>query len=97
MLSPVTSIAFINTASLNWFLNQSPLSGHPGEQDDSENSTIYITGLTEKATLPDMADFFKHCGSIRVRVPETQDLATLGLSEYLPDFCSLSPLYQSDG
>jgi len=39
--------------------------GHPGEQD-SENSTIYITGLTENATLPEMADFFKHCGPIRV-------------------------------
>ncbi|XP_056100011.1 EWS RNA-binding protein 1b isoform X2 [Rhinichthys klamathensis goyatoka] len=39
--------------------------GHPGEQD-SENSTIYITGLTENATLPEMADFFKHCGPIRI-------------------------------
>uniref|UniRef100_A0A8C1S3E0 Uncharacterized protein n=1 Tax=Cyprinus carpio TaxID=7962 RepID=A0A8C1S3E0_CYPCA len=39
--------------------------GRPGEQD-SENSTIYITGLTENATLPEMADFFKHCGSIRI-------------------------------
>lgn len=38
-----------------------------GGQDDSENSTIYITGLTENATLPEMADFFKHCGTIRVR------------------------------
>ncbi|KAI7813706.1 Ewsr1b protein, partial [Triplophysa rosa] len=35
-------------------------------QDDSENSTIYITGLTENATLPEMADFFKHCGTIRI-------------------------------
>ncbi|XP_026862037.2 EWS RNA-binding protein 1b isoform X2 [Electrophorus electricus] len=40
--------------------------GHPGEQDDSENSTIYITGLTENATLPEMADFFKHCGPLRI-------------------------------
>ncbi|KAF4074158.1 hypothetical protein AMELA_G00236310 [Ameiurus melas] len=40
--------------------------GHPGEQDESENSTIYITGLTEKATLADMADFFKHSGTIRI-------------------------------
>ncbi|KAF5899029.1 GAS2-like protein 1, partial [Clarias magur] len=42
------------------------MEGHPGEQDESENSTIYITGLTEKVTLPDMADFFKHCGTIRI-------------------------------
>lgn len=38
----------------------------PGGPDDSENSTIYITGLTEKATLPEMADFFKHSGTIRI-------------------------------
>lgn len=38
------------------------------EQDDSENSTIYITGLTENATLEEMAEFFKHSGVIRVRL-----------------------------
>ncbi|XP_076854104.1 EWS RNA-binding protein 1b isoform X5 [Brachyhypopomus gauderio] len=46
--------------------------GHPGEQDDSENSTIYITGLTENATLPEMADFFKHCGPLRINRRTTQ-------------------------
>ncbi|CAB1318419.1 unnamed protein product, partial [Coregonus sp. 'balchen'] len=40
--------------------------GRPEVQDDSENSTIYITGLTENATLTDVADFFKHSGIIRV-------------------------------
>lgn len=40
--------------------------GRPEEQDDSENNTIYITGLTENATLPEVADFFKHSGIIRV-------------------------------
>lgn len=40
--------------------------GAPEEQDDSENSTIYITGLTENATLEEVADFFKHSGIIRV-------------------------------
>ncbi|MEQ2252214.1 hypothetical protein ILYODFUR_019453, partial [Ilyodon furcidens] len=39
--------------------------GRPEEQDDSENSTIYITGLTEKANLEEMAEFFKHVGPIR--------------------------------
>lgn len=43
------------------------LVGRPEEQDDSENSTIYITGLTEKANLEEMAEFFKHVGPIRVR------------------------------
>lgn len=41
--------------------------GRPEEQDDSENSTIYITGLTEKAKVEEMAEFFKHVGPIRVR------------------------------
>lgn len=41
--------------------------GRPEEQDDSENSTIYITGLTEKANLEEMAEFFKDVGPIRVR------------------------------
>lgn len=41
--------------------------GRPEEQDDSENSTIYITGLTEKANIEEMAEFFKHVGPIRVR------------------------------
>lgn len=43
------------------------LAGRPEEPDDSENSTIYITGLTENATIDDLAEFFKHCGVIRVR------------------------------
>lgn len=41
--------------------------GRPEEQDDSENSTIYITGLTDKVNLEEMAEFFKHVGPIRVR------------------------------
>lgn len=40
--------------------------GRPEEQDDSENSTIYITGLSDKANLEEMAEFFKHVGPIRV-------------------------------
>lgn len=42
------------------------IAGRPEEQDDSENSTIYITGLTEKAKVEEMAEFFKHVGPIRV-------------------------------
>lgn len=41
--------------------------GRPEEQDDSENSTIYITGLTENATMDEVAEFFKQSGIIRVR------------------------------
>uniref|UniRef100_A0AAY4DYK8 Uncharacterized protein n=1 Tax=Denticeps clupeoides TaxID=299321 RepID=A0AAY4DYK8_9TELE len=40
--------------------------GYHEPQDDSENSTVYITGLTESATIGSLADFFKHCGTIRM-------------------------------
>merc|ERR1719427_2082538 len=40
--------------------------GRPEEQDDSENATIYITGLTEAATLEAMVELFKPCGPIRM-------------------------------
>ncbi|XP_062873571.1 EWS RNA-binding protein 1b isoform X6 [Trichomycterus rosablanca] len=38
----------------------------PPEQNESENCAIYITGLTEKVTLEDLAEFFKDVGAIRV-------------------------------
>lgn len=47
--------------------------GRPEEQDDSENSTIYITGLTEKANVEEMAEFFKHVGPIRVKMAHPSD------------------------
>lgn len=47
--------------------------GRPEEQDDSENSTIYLTGLTEKANVEEMAEFFKHVGPIRVRMARPSD------------------------
>lgn len=50
-----------------WIFSVIFFEGRPEEQDDSENSTIYITGLTEKANLEEMAEFFKHVGPIRVR------------------------------
>ena len=50
-----------------WAVTAVPSAGRPEEQDDSENSTIYITGLTETVTIEEMAEFFKHPGPIRVR------------------------------
>lgn len=50
-----------------YFIFKFVLEGRPEEQDDSENSTIYITGLTDKVNLEEMAEFFKHVGPIRVR------------------------------
>lgn len=64
-------LVFILNTSVSWKETNSDhfclFLGRPDEQDDSENSTIYITGLTDKANLEDMAEFFKHVGPIRVR------------------------------
>lgn len=59
------------------------LIGRPEEQDDSENSTIYITGLTEKANLEEMAEFFKHVGPIRVRIALNLNGVIVGVCDCL--------------
>uniref|UniRef100_A0A8C4RH23 RNA-binding protein EWS n=1 Tax=Erpetoichthys calabaricus TaxID=27687 RepID=A0A8C4RH23_ERPCA len=41
-----------------------PVSGL--EEMESGSATIYIQGLNDKATLEEIADFFKHCGDIKV-------------------------------
>ncbi|XP_041084040.1 RNA-binding protein EWS-like isoform X1 [Polyodon spathula] len=38
----------------------------PKEMDDSENNTVYVQGLCENVTLEEVADFFKHCGVIKI-------------------------------
>ncbi|XP_056602801.1 EWS RNA-binding protein 1b isoform X6 [Triplophysa dalaica] len=58
--------AVVGWAAAEWGGMRGGMHRDMGGQDDSENSTIYITGLTENATLPEMADFFKHCGTIRI-------------------------------
>lgn len=54
-----------------------PALGRPEEQDDSENSTIYITGLTENATMDEVSEFFKQSGIIRVSEQCVSDSVTI--------------------
>lgn len=39
-----------------------------GEQDNSDNNTIFITGLGEEVTEQQVGDFFKQIGVIKVGV-----------------------------
>lgn len=67
-----------NPSPAQWMLNcVFCVLGRPEEQDDSENSTIYITGLTENATMDEVAEFFKQSGIIRVREQYVTDTFTV--------------------
>ncbi|XP_039625860.1 EWS RNA-binding protein 1a isoform X2 [Polypterus senegalus] len=37
------------------------------EETESGSATIYIQGLNDKVMLEEIADFFKHCGDIKIR------------------------------
>lgn len=37
-----------------------------GEQDNSDNNTIFVQGLGEEATVQEVGDFFKQIGIIKV-------------------------------
>lgn len=34
--------------------------------DDADNSSVYVQGLTDGVTLEDLTDFFKQCGTVKV-------------------------------
>lgn len=34
--------------------------------DDADNSSVYVQGLTDNVTLEDLTDFFKQCGIVKV-------------------------------
>lgn len=36
--------------------------------DELDNSSVYVQGLTDNVTLEDLTDFFKQCGIVKVRV-----------------------------
>ncbi|XP_039574567.1 RNA-binding protein EWS-like [Passer montanus] len=42
----------------------------PGEQDNSDNNTIFVQGLGENVTIESVADYFKQIGIIKVRDTE---------------------------
>lgn len=43
-----------------------PISSAAGEQDNSDNNTIFVQGLGEEATVQEVGDFFKQIGIIKV-------------------------------
>lgn len=44
----------------------SQLSSSAGEQDNSDNNTIFVQGLGEDVTVQEVSDYFKQIGIIKV-------------------------------
>lgn len=42
------------------------ISSTAGEQDNSDNNTIFVQGLGEEVTVEEVGDFFKQIGIIKV-------------------------------
>lgn len=42
------------------------ISSTAGEQDNSDNNTIFVQGLGEDVTVKEVGDFFKQIGIIKV-------------------------------
>lgn len=51
-----------------------------GEQDNSDNNTIFVQGLGENVTIESVADYFKQIGIIKVRRVVSVSLACRGVS-----------------
>lgn len=64
----------MNTVNPHWVIIHgsitdvfSPLiSSTAGEQDNSDNNTIFVQGLGEDATVKEVGDYFKQIGIIKV-------------------------------
>lgn len=48
---------------MNLFSPSTPIGG---EQDNSDNNTIFVQGLGEEATVQEVGDYFKQIGIIKV-------------------------------
>lgn len=44
------------------------ISSTAGEQDNSDNNTIFVQGLGEEATVQEVGDYFKQIGIIKVLI-----------------------------
>uniref|UniRef100_A0A3Q3DFV2 TAF15 RNA polymerase II, TATA box binding protein (TBP)-associated factor n=1 Tax=Hippocampus comes TaxID=109280 RepID=A0A3Q3DFV2_HIPCM len=52
--------------------------GHPGgDQDNSDNNTIFVQGLGEEATVQEVGDYFKQIGIIKVNKKTGQPMINL--------------------
>lgn len=52
LISPDVLVPFVSSAA--------------GEQDNSDNNTIFVQGLSEEATVQEVGDYFKQIGIIKV-------------------------------
>lgn len=55
-----------------------------GEQDNSDNNTIFVQGLGENVTIESVADYFKQIGIIKVSRLVSVSLACSGVSVACP-------------
>lgn len=37
------------------------------QEEEPENTTIYVQGLSETVTAEELVEFFKNCGEVKVR------------------------------
>lgn len=61
-------VVLCQARSRNCNLNVHSLCLVGGEQDNSDNNTIFVQGLGENVTIESVADYFKQIGIIKVRL-----------------------------
>ncbi|KAL8180529.1 UNVERIFIED_CONTAM: RNA-binding protein EWS [Gekko kuhli] len=49
--------------------------------DDADNSSVYVQGLTDNVTLEDLTDFFKQCGVVKMNKRNGQPMITIYLDK----------------
>lgn len=53
------------TVMVSWLQHECMLSITDGDQDNSDNNTIFVQGLGEEVTTQEVGDFFKQIGIIK--------------------------------
>uniref|UniRef100_A0A2D4MI64 RRM domain-containing protein n=1 Tax=Micrurus spixii TaxID=129469 RepID=A0A2D4MI64_9SAUR len=49
--------------------------------DDLDNSSVYVQGLTDNVTLEELSDFFKQCGIVKMNKRTGQPMITIYLDK----------------
>ncbi|KAJ6659080.1 hypothetical protein lerEdw1_019383 [Lerista edwardsae] len=49
--------------------------------DDADNSSVYVQGLTDNVTLEELTDFFKQCGVVKMNKRNGQPMITIYLDK----------------
>lgn len=61
------------------------ISSTAGEQDNSDNNTIFVQGLGEDVTVQEVGDFFKQIGIIKVLSESETDFFSFDWIFIIPD------------